>query len=281
MMLSYQHAYHAGNFADVLKHVVLINVLKYLKAKDKPLCYIDTHAGSGDYKLNSSEAQKNQEYLNGIGNLWQRDDLPGCVADYVNFIKKFNHTEQLNRYPGSPLIASQLLSDKDRLFLYELHTAESRLLNDCVKRDKRIKTFRADGLKDSLGLLPPKENRGLILIDPSYEIKNEYQTVVDALKAMHKRFATGCYLLWYPVVARKRNQYMERALQTSGIKNIQLFELGIQPDSEEHGMTASGIIVINPPWTLLADMQQVLPWLAEMLGENQQGYYRVEKLVEE
>ncbi|NOU22349.1 MAG: 23S rRNA (adenine(2030)-N(6))-methyltransferase RlmJ, partial [Methyloglobulus sp.] len=168
-----------------------------------------------------------------------------------------------------------------RLFLYELHTAESRLLDDVVKKDKRIKTFRADGLKDSLGLLPPKENRGLILIDPSYEIKNEYQTVVDTLKAMHKRFATGCYCLWYPVVARKRNQYLERALQASGIKNIQLFELGIQADSDGFGMTATGMIVINPPWTLLAEMQQVLPWLAETLGQNQQGFYRIEQLVGE
>lgn len=280
-MLSYQHAYHAGNFADVLKHVILVHVLKYLKTKDKPLCYIDTHSGSGDYKLNSGEAQKNREYLDGIGKLWQRDDLPTCVADYVNIIKQINRIEQLTCYPGSPLIAAQLLSEKDRLFLYELHTAESRLLHDVVKKDKRIKTFRADGLKDSLGLLPPKEHRGLILIDPSYEIKNEYQTVVDALTEMHKRFATGCYLLWYPVVARKRNQYMERTLQASDIKNIQLFELGMKADSEEHGMTACGMIVINPPWTLLADMRLVLPWLAETLGENEQGHYRVEQLVGE
>lgn len=280
-MLSYQHAYHAGNFADVLKHLVLMQVLNYLKAKDKPLCYIDTHAGSGDYKLNNGEAQKNKEFLNGIGNLWQRDDLPGCVSDYFCLIKQFNHTEQLTRYPGSPLIARQLLTDKDRLFLYELHTAESRLLTEVFKKDKRTKMFRADGLKDSLGLLPPKEHRGLILIDPSYEIKSEYQSVVDALKEMYKRFANGTYLLWYPVVARKRNQYMERALQTSGIKNIQLIELGIQADSDEFGMTASGMIVINPPWTLHADMQQVLPWLAETLGQNQQGYYRLEQLVPE
>jgi 23S rRNA (adenine2030-N6)-methyltransferase len=280
-MLSYQHAYHAGNFADVLKHLVLMQVLNYLKAKDKPLCYIDTHAGSGDYKLNNGEAQKNKEFLNGIGNLWQRDDLPGCVSDYFSLIKQFNYTDQLTRYPGSPLIARQLLTDKDRLFLYELHTAESRLLNEVFKKDKRTKMFRADGLKDSLGLLPPKEHRGLILIDPSYEIKSEYQSVVDSLKEMYKRFANGTYLLWYPVVARKRNQYMERALQTSGIKNIQLIELGIQADSDEFGMTASGMIVINPPWTLHADMQQVLPWLAETLGQNQQGYYRLEQLVPE
>ena len=280
-MLSYQHAYHAGNFADVLKHIVLIQVLSYLKKKDSPLCYIDTHAGSGDYKLHGGEAQKNKEFQGGIAILWQRDDMPASVTNYVQLIKLFNPSGQLGRYPGSPLIAGRLLGNKDRLFLYELHTAEARLLNDAVKQDKRCKLFRADGLKDSLGLLPPLEHRGLILIDPSYELKNEYQAVVDALVAMHKRFATGCYLLWYPVVARKRNNYMERALQKSGIPNIQLYELGIRPDSDEFGMTACGMIIINPPWTLLGEMQQILPWLAEKLGENQQGHYRIEQLVSE
>jgi 23S rRNA (adenine2030-N6)-methyltransferase len=280
-MLSYQHAYHAGNYADVLKHVILIQVLNYLKQKPKPFCYIDTHAGQGEYKLDSAEAQKNQEFQNGIGALWERGDVPGCVADYVNLLKQFNHSGQLKHYPGSPLIAAQLLNAKDRLFLFELHTAESRRLEDNVKCDKRIKTFRTDGLKDSFGLLPPKENRGLILIDPSYEVKSDYQSVVDAMKEMYKRFATGCYLLWYPVVVRRRNQYMERALQASGIRNIQLFELGIQPDSDEFGMTACGMIVINPPWTLLAEMHQILPWLAETLGQNQQGHYRAEQLVAE
>lgn len=280
-MLSYQHAYHAGNFADVLKHTVLIQALKYLKTKDKPLCYVDTHAGSGKYQLQSGEAQKIQEFQGGIGNLWLRTDLPTPVADYVELIKQHNPTGILNHYPGSPLIASQLLGNQDRLFLYELHTAESRQLVDNVKKDKRIKTFRADGLKDSLGLLPPKENRSLVLIDPSYEIKEEYQTVVDALKAMQRRFATGCYLLWYPVVARKRNQYMERALQASGIKNIQLFELGILPDSDEFGMTACGMVAINPPWTLFAEMKQVLPYLADVLGLDKQGHHRIEQLVGE
>lgn len=280
-MLSYQHAYHAGNFADALKHTVLIQVIKYLKTKDKPLCYIDTHAGSGKYQLQGGEAQKNQEFQGGIGSLWQRAGLPAQVADYIDLIKQYNPAGQLSHYPGSPLIANQLLDNQDRLFLYELHTAESRHLVDNTKKEKRIKTFRADGLKDCLGLLPPKENRGLILIDPSYEIKDEYQTVVAALKAMHKRFATGCYLLWYPVVARKRNQYMERALQGSGIKNIQLFELGILPDSDEFGMTACGMVAINPPWTLFAEMQQILPYLSDVLGIDKQGHYRIERLAGE
>jgi len=280
-MLSYRHAFHAGNFADVLKHIVLIQILQYLGKKDKPFCCIDTHAGPGDYALNSDYALKNREFENGIARLWQRDDLPECVADYVAIIKRFNSSERLNRYPGSPLITKQFLRNKDRLVLYELHSTEIDLLSAAVKKDRRITVCHADGLKDAISLLPPHERRGLVLIDPSYEIKSDYEQVVETLVKMHKRFATGTYALWYPVIDRSRNQKLERALQTSGIKNIQLFELGIQADSDEHGMTASGMIIVNPPWTLAAQMQTVLPWLVEQLRDDGTGFYRIQTLVDE
>ncbi len=280
-MLSYRHSFHAGNFADVLKHLILIQILDYLGKKDKAFCYIDTHAGPGDYALNSDYALQNREFDNGIGKLWQRNDLPVSVAAYVNLIKGFNSAGQLTRYPGSPLIARQLLRRQDRLFLYELHSTEIKLLDAATQRDRRIKVFHEDGLKACLGLLPPIERRGLVLIDPSYEIKSDYQQVIETLIAMHKRFATGIYALWYPVVERGRNQEMERAIKTSGIKNVQLFELGLTADTDLHGMTASGMIVVNPPWTLAADMQQTLPWLADVLGNDGEGHYRVQTLVAE
>lgn len=280
-MLSYRHSFHAGNFADVLKHIILIQSLEYLTKKDKPLCCIDTHAGPGKYELDDDYALKNREFDNGIGKLWQRNDLPDCVAHYVGLIKRFNKPDKLSRYPGSPLITKQLLRDKDCLCLFELHNTEIKLLTVEAKKDKRIKVFHADGLKSCLTLLPPFERRGLVLIDPSYEIKSDYQQIVETLTAMHKRFATGTYALWYPVIERSRNQKLERALQATGIKNVQLFELGIRADSHEHGMTASGMIVINPPWTLAAEMRQVLPWLADVLGNNGEGFYRMEMLVAE
>ena len=280
-MLSYRHSFHAGNFADVLKHLILIKILEHLGKKDKPFSCIDTHAGPGDYALNEDYALKNKEFENGIAQLWQRDDLPDSVAAYVNVIKKFNPTGELSRYPGSPLITRQFLRNKDRSFLYELHTTEIELLSAAVSRDRRIKVFHADGLKNAVGLLPPSEHRGLVLIDPSYEIKSDYQQVAETLVQMHKRFATGTYALWYPVVERPRNQQLERAIKTSGLKNVQLFELGIKTDTHEHGMTASGMIVVNPPWTLAADMQSVLPWLAEVLGIAGAGSYRIETLVGE
>jgi len=280
-MLSYRHSFHAGNFADVLKHIILIQNLEYLTKKDKPFCCIDTHAGPGKYELDGEYALKTREFDNGIAKLWQRNDLPECVARYVSLIKRFNSPDKLTRYPGSPLITKQLLRDKDRLCLFELHNTEIKLLTAEANKDKRINVFHADGLTSCLKLLPPTERRGLVLIDPSYEIKSDYQQVVETLVAMHKRFATGTYALWYPVIDRSRNQKLERAIKACGINNVQLFELGIRADSNEHGMTASGMIVINPPWTLAAEMKQVLPWLAEVLGNNNEGFYRIETLVSE
>jgi len=280
-MLSYRHSFHAGNFADVLKHIVLIQCLESLSKKDKPFCCIDTHSGPGKYELDGDYALKNKEFDNGITKLWQRTDLPEAVAQYVSLIKRFNSTDKLTRYPGSPLITKQLLRDKDRLCLFELHTTEIKLLSAEANKDKRISVFHADGLTGGSKLLPPAERRGLVLIDPSYEMKTDYQQVVESLIAMHKRFATGTYALWYPVIERRRNQKLELAIKASGIKNVQLFELGIRADSDEHGMTASGMIVINPPWTLAAEMKQVLPWLADVLGNNGEGFYRIQTLVAE
>jgi len=280
-MLSYRHSFHAGNFADVLKHIVLIQILEYFGKKDQAFCCIDTHAGAGDYLLNSGYALKNSEFAGGIGKLWQRSDLPDAVVSYMQLIKQANSNGKMTRYLGSPLIAQQLLRSQDRLFLYELHSTEVELLSTAIGRDKRVKVFHADGLKNSLGLLPPPERRGLVLIDPSYELKTDYIDVPNALCAMHKRFTTGTYALWYPVVDRSRNKALEKAIKASGIKNVQLFELGLVADTKEHGMTASGLIIVNPPWTLTTQMQHILPWLVDVLGNHGSSFYRIETLVEE
>ena len=280
-MLSYRHSFHAGNFADVLKHIVLIKILEHLRKKNKPFCCIDTHAGPGEYQFNSDYALKNKEFENGITRLWQRDDLPDNVASYVNIIKNFNPNDALSRYPGSPLIIRHFLRNHDRLFLHELHSTEIDVLSSVIGHDRRIKVAHSDGLKSAIGLLPPVQHRGMVLIDPSYEIKSDYQLVVDTLINMHKRFPIGTYALWYPVVDRNRNQHLEKAIITSNLKNVQLFELGIAADTQEHGMTASGMIVVNPPWTLASEMQQTLPWLANRLGLEGAGQYRIETLVSE
>ena len=162
-----------------------------------------------------------------------------------------------------------------------MHSTEIDLLNTVIGNDRRIKVAHSDGLKNAVSLLPPVQHRGIVLIDPSYEIKSDYQLVVDTLIQMYKRFPAGTYALWYPVVERQRNQQLEQAIKASSLKNVQLFELGITADTQEHGMTASGMIVINPPWALATEMQHTLPWLARTLGLDGTELYRIETLVSE
>ncbi len=278
-MLSYRHAFHAGNPADVLKHLVLFKLLVYLMRKDKPLCYIDTHAGAGGYDLDSAEAEKNHEYAAGIGRLWSATDLPEGLADYLALVKEYNPHGQLQRYPGSPWIARTLLRATDRLFLYELHPAEISRLQKTMAGDRRIKIYQQDGYEAVTSLLPPQERRGLVLIDPPYECKQDYTRVVKFLQLAVRRFATGVYALWYPVVDRARIQYLEKVLTASGIRRIQLYELGVSPDRPGYGMTASGLVVINGPWGLQEDLQGLLTVLQSRLAPA--GHTRIVELVGE
>jgi len=280
-MLSYRHSYHAGNFADVLKHSVLIHILEHLKKKQKPFCYVDTHAGAGNYSLTSEQAEKTQEYQQGIAKLWQASHQPPALESYIKVIKAFNTQSKLTRYPGSPMIARHLLRPQDRLFLYELHNTEIELLRESVNKDKRVQLMHEDGFKRCLSIMPPQQRRGLVLIDPSYEIKTDYKQVFETLMQLYKRFATGTYALWYPVVERQRIDELEQKITASSLQNVQLFELAQLKDSQQLGMTASGIIVVNPPWTLQAEMQVALPYLAGQLGIGKQGGYRIKQLKDE
>lgn len=284
-MLSYLHSFHAGNFADVLKHTILVHTLNYLTQKPKPVFYLDTHSGPGGFSLNSDEAQKNCEYQNGIGILWKQTDLPEVVADYVACVGEFhqlnqNNPDSLAFYPGSPWFAAHLLREHDRLSLCELHPREQKTLLENFKHDRRIKVFSKDGFQTAIGAMPPKERRGLVLIDPPYEVKTDYDRVVEVLIECHKRFATGTYAVWYPVVQRKQIQKMLDAIKNSGIRNVQVFELGLEADTEQRGMTSSGMIMINPPWTLMQEMQNALPYLADKLA-GKKGVYRIQQLVDE
>lgn len=280
-MLSYRHAFHAGNFADVLKHSILLHILGYMLQKDKPLRIIDTHAGAGSYKFGASQPIRNREYDNGIGKLWQKQDLPPLLEQYIAAVKHLNPAPLLINYPGSPVLMQQQLRARDQLFLHELHSTDCRLLKAAIGKDRRIKIADQDGLAAMQALLPPPDKRALVLIDPSYEIKSDYQLVIKQLLQAHKRFPIGTYAIWYPVVLRQRIDEMEKALVKSGIKNIQVFEFGIAPDNPEYGMSASGMIVINPPWTLWGEMEATLPYLVDNLAEPGAGHYRQLQLVAE
>jgi len=279
-MLSYRHGFHAGNFADVLKHCVQVEIISYLQKKEAPFDYIDTQAGAGRYALASDMAQKNCEYMTGIGQLFKNCELSG-LQNYLRLIEKLNPQETLLYYPGSPLIAATMLRPQDKAWLFELHPSDAVKLRDNVPRGRQCQVREEDGFAGLAGLLPSRARRALVLIDPPYEQKADYQRVVAALQLIHRKMATATVALWYPVVERQRIDALEKQLVASGIRNIELFELGVRADAEGHGMTSAGMIVINPPWTLRAQMEALLPPLAATLSADGGHHYRCVTLVAE
>jgi len=280
-MLSYRHAFHAGNHADVLKHAVLMLVLEYMQQKDKPLLYVDTHAGAGMYDLRGAWAGKTREYETGIARIWQDSSLPEPLHNYINLVKDMNPEQALLRYPGSPCLVRSVLRPVDKARLFELHHNEFELLREEFSRNKQFKVEERDGFQSLCAVLPPESRRAVILIDPAYEVKADYQTVLQAVQAGYNRFATGVYLIWYPVVNRHYVDGLEHAFKTSGIRDIMLFELAVTADLANMGMTASGLIVINPPWKLEASMNIILPYLQSRLEQGEGSAWRIERLAAE
>lgn len=277
-MLSYRHAFHAGNHADVLKHVILVQILTYLTAKPSPLWIIDTHAGAGRYDLSAEQAKKLGEFEHGIGRLWDAQDLPQAVADYVEAVRALNPDGPLRHYPGSPWLAYRALRRDDRLRLFELHPNEVKLLARTFNRTGRAVHITAgDGLAALKALLPPPSRRGLVLIDPSYETKHDYTAVLQALKEGLKRFATGTYALWYPELARLEARQLPERLKHLPAKRWLHASLRVQaPASDGFGMYGSGMFIINPPWTLAETLRQTLPWLTQRLAQDASAAWRLE-----
>ena len=279
-MLSYRHSFHAGNPADVVKHLVLAQALKHMVKKDKPFDYIDTHSGAGFFALDNADMQKTKEYADGIAKLWDYQGDVEALSDYVALIKSMNNGAALAHYPGSPKVAEHYLRKQDKGWFFELHPQDLALLEKNMAGKRSLRVKGENGFSGLLGLVPPLSRRACVLMDPPYEIKSDYDKAVDSLIKAHKRFSSGTYLLWYPVVDRERIDRIEQRLTQSGIKNIQLFELATSADTDTHGMTASGMIAINPPYTLMQTMEQVLPELVSQLSDNS-GFYRAIQLVDE
>ncbi|MBI6550200.1 23S rRNA (adenine(2030)-N(6))-methyltransferase RlmJ [Xenorhabdus lircayensis] len=280
-MLSYRHSFHAGNHADVLKHTVQSLIIESLKEKEKSFLYLDSHSGAGRYQLSGEHAERTGEYLEGIARIWQRDDIPEELTAYMDAVKALNPNGSLRYYPGSPLIARHLLREYDELNLSELHSSDFPLLRMEFSRDQRARVLREDGYQQLKSKLPPRSRRGFVLIDPSYELKSDYRSVVQGVQEGYKRFSTGTYALWYPVVLRQQIKRLVRELEATGIRKILQIELGMRPDSDQRGMTASGMIVINPPWKLEQQMKAVLPWLHQVLVPEGTGHASVEWIVPE
>lgn len=279
-MLSYRHGFHAGNFADVLKHSLLSLAIIALKQKPKPFVYIDTHAGAGKYSFKSEFAEKTGEYRQGIVRLWQAEQPLPLLKDYLSAVRAENTGKHLVRYPGSPQLVRRLLRNQDRMRLSELHGSDYEALAQLYAGDQQVSVVKEDGLALLPKKLPPIQKRGLILIDPSYEIKSEYRQVVETLTTAYRHFATGIFMLWYPVIDRQTVDKLLQSLADTGIRRQLRVEHCIAADTSSMGMTGSGLVIINPPWKLDEQARELLPWLNQLLADGN-GSYRVDWLVPE
>jgi 23S rRNA (adenine2030-N6)-methyltransferase len=275
-MLSYRHAFHAGNHADVLKHCILMQLLRHMNLKDKPYWFVDTHAGAGRYLLDSEHATKTAEFETGVGRLWTRNDLPPALDDYLALVRGMNSDGRLRHYPGSPWIAYELMRPDDRLRLFELHSTDHRLLEKTfAKAGTRVAIHKVDGFHEIKSVLPPPPRRGLVLIDPAYEDKRDYLRVIAALKESVSRFATGTFAVWYPQLQRGDTRELPEKLKRLPVKWLNT-TLTIQaPAADGFGMHGSGMFIVNPPWTLVDTLRTVLPFLAGALANDKTATFEL------
>ncbi|MEW6990946.1 23S rRNA (adenine(2030)-N(6))-methyltransferase RlmJ [Colwelliaceae bacterium 6441] len=279
-MLSYRHAFHAGNFADVLKHSVLTLVLEYMTRKEKGFYYIDSHSGAGMYSLEDEYAKKTGEFKEGIAKLINQENTPESLLPYIELIKSFNNKDELSLYPGSPAIAKYFDRRQDSAHLFELHPSDNKLLSEYCKRWNKSHVNQSDGYQGVLGLIPVPSRRGIVLIDPPYELKEDYQKAVKTIINAYKKFATATYILWYPVVKRELIEQMQKQFTDSNVKNLLQVEYCQKPDTNEYGMTGTGLFIVNPPWQLATQLAEILPYLKEKIGTHQSSYL-LEQLIAE
>jgi 23S rRNA (adenine2030-N6)-methyltransferase len=291
-MLSYRHGFHAGNHADVLKHCVLVHLLQYMVQKEVPITYADTHAGAGWYPLDSGYAQQSGEFTSGIQRIWDKVYAPPLVHAYLECVKRVNPDGRLHSYPGSPVIASHCLRAQDRLRLFERHPSEiphlekNLQLAECFapdvgtttrERGKRIIVMAGDGFEGLKSILPPPSRRGLILIDPSYELKEDYRHVSSTIRAAAGKFSTGTYAVWYPILSRPESRQLAERLKRDPVKKWLNVSLTVKrPAGDGLGLLGSGMFVVNPPWTLRQSLEEAMPFLLDVLREDSAAQFRIE-----
>ncbi len=276
--MNYRHAFHAGNHADVLKHIVLSRVIEYFKVKDKPFAFLDAHAGLGAYDLEGIQAAKTGEWQGGIGKMVEpfTEEVETILAPYRAVISAMNSAGGSRFYPGSPELTLRLLRPVDRMIANELHPVDVETLRENYKHDKRVRVTSLDAMQCIKAELPFSQKRGLVLIDPPFEVLDESERVAQAIEFGHRRFATGTFLVWYPVTTE---EFAAKFLETIGalaVPNMLKVELRVKAAFERGGLAGSGLIIINPPWTLEAELHLILPALAARLGLGTWGRGQVE-----
>lgn len=281
--MNYRHVYHAGNFADVIKHIILTRIIEYMKRKDQAFRVIDTHAGIGLYDLSSVEAQKTGEWIGGIGRLMAAvkagkvtEEIQTLLAPYMDAVNAQNPKhDRLEYYPGSPVITRHLLRKQDRLTALELHPVDARKLASVFEGDYQVRVTHLDGWLALGAYLPPKEKRGLVLIDPPFEIAGEFQRLIEGLEKAQKRFSGGTYALWYPIKDSKAVKNFHQAAFDTGIEKILDVQLSVRADTEEARFNGTGMMIVNPPYTLENELKILLPWLCDLLKEDQGANFKL------
>jgi 23S rRNA (adenine2030-N6)-methyltransferase len=282
--MNYRHAFHAGNFADVIKHIVLVRILTYLQEKQAAFRVIDTHAGAGVYDLAGEEAERGGEWLTGIARVMQarfsQAALP-LVAPYLDIIRAFNQPPDLKVYPGSPLIARALLRPQDRLTACELEPNARKQLTEALRRDAQARVVDLDGWVALPAFVPPKERRGLVLIDPPFEASDEFERMADGFATAFAKWPTGSYLLWYPAKSRRATdqlaqQVAEITASAASPGKCLRVEFSVAPQVTGMALVSAGLLVVNPPWTLASELKIILPELEKPLGQGGAGRFRLE-----
>jgi 23S rRNA (adenine2030-N6)-methyltransferase len=282
--MNYRHAFHAGGFADVIKHIVLVRILTYLHDKPAPFRVIDTHAGAGIYDLTGDEARRGGEWLTGIARLMQArlsEATAELVKPYLDIVRSFNPQRDLAAYPGSPLIARALLRPQDRLVACEVEPKARKRLIDALRRDAQARVVDLDGWVALPAFVPPNERRGLVLIDPPFEQKDEFERLARGFEEAFAKWPTGTYVLWYPVKSRRATDALAQHVAAladgaTGPGKCLRLEFSVAPQVADGGLTSAGLLIVNPPWTLVSELKAILPELEKPLGQGGAGRFRLE-----
>ena len=279
--MNYRHSFHAGNHADVLKHAILLRMVSLMQRKAAPLCYLDSHAGTALYDLQGEDASRTGEYLDGVGRLWERGDLPELLVDYREAVARHNPDGELRLYPGSPQLIADALREQDRMILSELHAEDAMTLKNHFADDLAIAVHHRDGYELPKAFLPVAEKRALWLLDPPFEKGDDLQRCLTAMQAGIQRMRQTVIALWYPIKDQRLLRDFYQAIGNAGFPKVLRIELCVRPTDTQLGLNGSGLMLVNPPWPLWEELEQTLPWLAAQLAQSGEGGWRMDWLAGE